>query len=172
MGIFGHPLFIAPAPTGPRGFHWMIPGLMGGMPRPGGENLSQDLAGLTRLKTQLLVSLTAEWKPDADLFASHNIDSLHVPITDFMPPTMDQAVSICQQAAAYTSAGRAVVFHCQAGKGRTGTLLAAMLIWAGASAQEAILTTRSRNADWIETEGQLAFLATFADFASGAAPSP
>ncbi len=146
-----------PASNGPEGFHWLRPGLLGGTPLPNG------FAALQKVGTKLLVSLTAEWQPDAALMARHGMRSLYVPIPDFQPPTIAQAKHVCTAAAAYTQRGEAVVFHCQAGKGRTGTLLAAMLIWAGQSAEEAIAETRGANAAWIETEGQLAFLSQFAD---------
>jgi len=143
----------------PKGFCWLHPGLLGGTPKPDETALKQ----LGQLGTRLLVTLTQEWQPDAALVARHSMQSLYVPIPDFQPPSLKQAAQICRQASAFTARGEAVVFHCHAGKGRTGSLLAAMLIWAGQSAEAAIAETRGQSEAWIETEGQLAFLAEFAE---------
>jgi len=158
-GIFEPPA--ARAEGGPNGFHWLIPALLGGMARPGLRDLEADIAALVGLKTRLLVSLTAEWVPDKALFARHGIATLHVPIVDFGVPRIEQAKMICTEAAAYIDRGEVVVFHCHAGKGRTGTMLAAMLIWSGAAAHAAIASTKARHPAWIETGGQLAFLKAF-----------
>lgn len=148
--------------NGPTNFKWLIPGLLGGTPRPGiFKDIYRDFQGLQRVKTKLLVTLTEEWKPDAAHMAEYSIDSLYAPITDLEPPTLNQALEICRVAHGYTSKGSAVVFHCHAGKGRTGTLLACMLIYAGLSWQEALDQTRKRNSRWIETQSQLDFLVEF-----------
>lgn len=146
------------AANAPQGFCWLHPGLLGGMPKPDEAALKQ----LGQLGIRLLITLTQEWQPDTALVARHGIRSLYAPIPDFQPPNLRQAAQICGEATAYTARGEAVVFHCQAGKGRTGTLLAAMLIWAGQSAEAAIAEARAQNVQWIETDGQLAFLAKFA----------
>ncbi|NOR62453.1 MAG: hypothetical protein GQ535_08180 [Rhodobacteraceae bacterium] len=142
----------------PDGFCWLHVGRLGGMPKPD----KKALKALGQLHIRLLVSLTQEWQPDAALVKSYGIESLYAPIPDFQPPSLEQAAQICREVSAYTARGEAVVFHCRAGKGRTGTLLAAMQIWAGNTAAEAIAETRARNGSWIETQGQLDFLEAFA----------
>jgi len=142
-----------------KGFCWLQPGLLGGTPQPD----KAALKALRGLQVKLLVSLTQERAPDVDLINSFGMASLYAPIPDFQPPNFAQAAQICRDVSAYTAVGEAVVFHCRAGKGRTGTLLAATLIWAGQSAEGAITETRNRNPAWIETEGQLDFLAAFAE---------
>jgi len=170
MNKFGRPDRVQPAGLGPTNFHWLVPGLLGGTPRPGlTTRPARDLEALQRVNTRLLVSLTQEWQPDTTLLAAHDIASLYVPIPDLAPPTQAQARLICAEVEAYITKGHAVVFHCHAGRGRTGTLLAAMLIWGGSSADAAIRQTRGRNKKWIETESQLGFLSQFAREMTGAA---
>ena len=162
MRPFAKPVAVTPEYNGPTNFAWLIPGLLGGCPRPGiFRGMDRDLIALQRVQTRLLVTLTDEWTPDADVIAEFDIDSLHFPMQDQEPPTLQQAIDICRQASIYADRGEAVVFHCRAGKGRTGTLLAAMLIWAGDSSAAAILATRQQNHKWIESESQLAFLEEF-----------
>ncbi len=158
---------VSPVPEyfGPNGFAWLVPGLLGGAPRPGiFRDLSRDLEALARVNTRLLVTLTEESEPEVDAFAHYGIASHYTPITDMTPPTEAQAVEICEAVAPYLDRGEAVVFHCRAGKGRTGTLLAAQLVWNGVSAADAITRTRASNPKWIETDGQLDFLHGFEAF--------
>lgn len=159
----GNPKSVASEQNGPANFHWLVPGLLGGCPRPGAtRNIQRDYEALQRVDTRLLVTLTQEWQADKVQLATYGIESFFAPIPDFHPPTLKQADLICERALAFTLAGQAVVFHCHAGKGRTGTLLAAMLIYAGLDSQSAIRQTRSQNPSWIETESQLDFLEAFA----------
>ncbi len=160
--VFRPPSGAKSAYFGPNNFCWLIPGLLGGTPRPGiFKPPHRDLAALQRVNTRLLVTLTEEYQPDEAQNTAHDIDTLYVPIPDLAPPTPEQAKAICRTVSEYVERGEAVVFHCHAGKGRTGTLLAAMLIWAGKSAEEAIVETRKRNPQWIESDSQIEFLKAF-----------
>ncbi len=160
--MFDSPDSIIPAYYGPTNFCWLAPGMLGGCPRPGiFKDMFRDLAALQRVKTRLLVTLTEEWAPDVDMIEKYEMDSLYVPITDLAAPTLQQASMICQKATQYIEQGKAVVFHCRAGKGRTGTLLAAMLIWAGQTSEAAISKTRHKNRQWIESDSQISFLEDF-----------
>jgi len=141
---------------GPAGFVWLVPGLLGGTPFPAGPH---DFEALAQVNTRLLVTLTEKHLPEAG--GRYGIVSLHAPIADMTPPSVEQAAGICKSVTSYLERGEAVVFHCRAGKGRTGTLLAAQLVWNGATAADAIAATRTRNPQWIETDSQLAFLHRF-----------
>lgn len=59
------------------------------------------------------------------------------------------------------TAGEVVAFHCRAGLGRTGTLLACQLIWSGERAIRAIERVRQINPRAIQSDEQVAFLRAF-----------
>jgi len=159
---------------GPRGFHWLAPGLLGGAARPGlMTEIENDLEALARVKTKLLVTLTEEWQPDAALMARYGIDSLYLPIPDQFPPTLEEAREVCAIVDERLEAGEAVVYHCRAGKGRTGTMLAAQLIWRGVGAADALVETRRMNKYWIESQEQEDWLPLFDAFCQrGGATGP
>lgn len=154
----------APEYNGPTNFKWLVPGVLGGCPRPGiFRDIALDLQALRRVGTDVLVTLTQEWPPETASIEAAGLRSIYQPIADLQPPTVAQALETCAHVQAEISRGKAVVFHCHAGKGRTGTLLAAMLVYNGMNAQAAVLATRVQNPKWIETEGQIKFLHTFSD---------
>jgi len=147
---------------GPRGFHWLVPGLLGGAQRPGlMYDMDIDLEGLKRVGTRVLVTLTEEWQPNAEEMARYGIESLYVPIPDREPPTLQQAIDTCEFVDRRINRGEAVVHHCRAGKGRTGTLLAAQLIWRGSTTEQAIKFAREKFSLWIESESQENWLFEF-----------
>ena len=144
---------------GPSGFHWLIPGKLGGAPRPGlFRDLTADIEALARVGTRLLFTLTEEWVPDPTDFVAHGIDNHFVPIPDRAAPTAEQALGMCEIAEQYMARGEGVVYHCRAGKGRTGTMLAAQLIHAGIKAGDAITFVKHVNPKWIESDEQMVFL--------------
>ncbi len=154
----------APEYNGPTNFKWLVPGVLGGCPRPGiFRDIALDLQALRRVGTDVLVTLTQEWPPETAAIEACGLRSIYLPIADLHPPGMTQALDTCAQVQAEISRGKAVVFHCHAGKGRTGTLLAAMLVYNGMNPQKAVAATRWKNPKWIETEGQIAFLHTLWD---------
>ena len=144
-----------------NGFSWIIEGDIGGKPRPG-----QDQDALWRwLAAQgvrLVVSLT-ESAPNKDLMAKYNIESLHLPVPDFTAPRLEDLARFIEHAKFHRHEKHAIAVHCGAGIGRTGTFLAAYLVWRGMKPEEAIALVREKRPGSIETEEQETVVRVFAD---------
>jgi len=65
-------------------------------------------------------------------------------VEDFMPPTFDQMDEFVDYVDRKLGEGKRVLVHCYAGRGRTGTMLAAYLIRRGMDADAAILEIREK----------------------------
>jgi atypical dual specificity phosphatase len=149
---------------GPTGFCWLTPGLLGGCPAPGiTGRLEADLEALQRVGTRWLITLTEKPLACADLLQRHEIGNLHLAIPDREAPTIAQAAEMTDLVATFMARDEPVVYHCLAGKGRTGTLLACQLLRSGLTFSDAITTIRQANRHWIETDVQMEFLSHFAD---------
>ena len=149
---------------GPNNFLWLKKGLLAGTPRPGLlTDIETDLESLQRVGITDLISLTM--KPlDGDKCQKYKINVIHEPIPDMQAPSMKQALRICKQVQALINKKRSVAIHCKAGLGRTGTLLAAQLIFEGESALFALEKVRQIEVRWIQSESQVAFLEEFERF--------
>jgi atypical dual specificity phosphatase len=135
-------------------FSWLVPDLLAGMAKPGAyQDLDDDLAALDALGVRLVITLTEDALPAADL-ANHGLDALHVPVEDYTAPTQKQMVRFVREARESMDAKRPVAAHCYAGKGRTGTMLAAYLVSDGRKGQQAIDEIRELRPGSIETEEQ------------------
>lgn len=151
---------------GPRGFLWLKKGILAGTPRPGiVQEIEYDLEALARVGVTTLVSLTTQ-PVDPALLARHGIEGLWMPIKDMHAPEVDAAEQMCRQLAARMADGEVVAYHCRAGLGRTGTMLAAHLIMEGQSAVQALDTVRRVEHRWVQSDEQVRFLERFSDAVS------
>lgn len=147
---------------GPRGFFWVLPGKLGGVPRPGiVDDVERDLAGLKRLGVSTLVTLEETMTVPRDLLARFGISALACPVADMSAPELDVGATLAHDVADRLSAGECVAVHCRAGLGRTGTALAAQLIFFGTSARDAIDRIRRINPSCIQSQSQIEFLSNF-----------
>lgn len=129
-------------------FDWILPRRLAGMarPRPG------SAPSLTREGVRAVLTLTEE-PPSAEL-ARAGLVVRHEPIADFAAPdeiTLARCVAFVRE---QNARGAAVVVHCHAGYGRTGTVLAACLVGEGMDPVEAITRIRRARPGSIETEEQ------------------
>lgn len=132
------------------------------------RDLDRDLAAVEVWQADVVVTLieTAE-------FAMYDVPNMatamqgrsfrwhHVPIADYSTPN-EQTVLAWQQAApdvvAALSRNGRVLFHCAAGLGRTGSVVAKLLVEMGYSPHDAIASVRALRPSSIETAAQLTFV--------------
>jgi len=149
---------------GPRGFLWLKQGLLAGTPRPGiVVDEGHDLRALQRVGIKVLVSLT-EKRFNPQKLEKYDIEGLWLRIDDMKAPAFEEAFDMCQQVQARIADGNPVAYHCKAGLGRTGTLLAAQLVMEGKTALEALESVRKIEPRWVQSEEQVKFIEGFADF--------
>ncbi len=86
-------------------------------------------------------------------------------------PTLEQGMRICQCIEQHLAQNEVVAVHCRAGLGRTGTVLAAYLIWEGDGALGALEAVRSIQPRWEQSQAQMEFLEAFAPSAAKARAS-
>jgi len=146
---------------GPRGFLWLKNGVLAGTPRPGiVADMDYDLAALKRVGITVLVSLTTTTL-DSFKLAEYGIKSVWFPIKDMGAPSPEEAITLCKKISELVEEGEIIAVHCRAGLGRTGTVLAAQLIWEGRRALDALETVRRIEPRWVQSEEQVAFLEAY-----------
>lgn len=150
--------------SGTRGFRWLRPRVLAGMPAPGLSNdLRYDLELVRGAGINYLITLTEEQLPK-EVLHEFGLESIHFPIRDMGAPALDATAALCRRVAELLAQRQVVAFHCKAGLGRTGTLLAAQLIFEGAEADSALAQVRSVEPGWVQSDVQVRFLSEFASY--------
>lgn len=153
----------AQAAQGTVAIRWVIPGLLGGLSRPGFlYDLERDLASLAAAGIKVLLCLEERQTVAVDAIERHGMRPLWLPICDMRAPSMKVARWLCEWLDVKLSENEPVAVHCRGGLGRTGTILAALLIWRGASAPEALSAVRRVEPRFVQSAEQVEFLRRFA----------
>jgi atypical dual specificity phosphatase len=155
---------------GPRGFLWLRRGCLAGTPLPGVyHDINYDLAALRRVGVTRLITLVEQPLDDKQL-APFGIQSMWHPVPDMGAPSHETGLAICGEINQLIEDGEVVAVHCLAGLGRTGTVLAAYLIWQGSTALDALETVRRVEPRWVQSQVQVSFLEKFAETIASLAP--
>ena len=147
-------------------FSFILDGVLAGMERPGTcAPLGEDLKFLKEQGIGAVVSLT-ETPLDLSEVRKEGFQYLHLPVEDFMPPSLEQIRTFMVFFEKAESEGVAVVTHCAAGRGRTGTVLACALVRRGYQPEDAIAEVRRLRPASIETQEQEELIRKYADMIS------
>ena len=132
----------------------------GGHPERGGA-LAEQLAGLRLLGYGAVLTLTQQPLDPAALAAA-GLTGLHLPIVNSAAPTRGQVDQAVQFVSGCNRRNKAVFVHCFAGYGRTGVVLAAILIGNGNTVADAVARVRNLRPGSIESAAQMEFLVSLA----------
>ncbi len=144
---------------------WIEPAVLAAGSIPVEENDIRDLHAekIRAILTLTERPITAFHEITPKLLESFDISYLHVPIPDQFPPNLDQARIILRFIEGMKSLGRPVFVHCQAGVGRTGTVLHLYYLMQGLSYEEAAARVRAKRIQCILlSDLQVDFLKEFA----------
>jgi protein-tyrosine phosphatase len=115
------------------------------------------------LKDGFLDSSGFSYNPER--FMSRGIKHINFSWPDMTIPTLHQALQIVQISIAEIYRGGKIAVHCHAGYGRTGMIIACILIAKeGMAAEDVISYVRDRRPGSIQTSGQVGFVSLFERF--------
>lgn len=129
---------------------------------------AQDVRALYQKGIRAILSLTEHpitrfREITFDLFDQLQISYFHIPIPDQFPPTFEQAQDILQIINNMKNQKRPVFVHCNAGIGRTGTILHLYYLAQRKSLEEARGLVRARRVQCVLlSDEQTTFLKAFA----------
>lgn len=149
---------------GPRGFRWIVPGVLAGCPQPGAvAPIEYDLDLLGAAGITHLITLTELDLPQ-DLLRIHGLANTHLPIFDRKAPSTGQMQMLLVRMQRLIQSGEVLAVHCLAGLGRTGLVLAAWLVRdGGLSAATAMERLRRIEPAYVQSQEQETFLQHFED---------
>lgn len=116
-------------------------GRLAGLPGP--AYMEWDMPRLRKMGFSVVVSLECERLNTFDI-EDAGFEHRKICVPDFTAPTFEQIDEFLAFVEAKHREGKKVLVHCYAGRGRTGTMLAAHLIRQGMHADAAIREIRER----------------------------
>ena len=151
-------------------FSWVIPGKLAASGMPGSRfgsffngigTLAEDLKLAGNGKIGALVSLTERALDQVEIDAA-GVQYLHLPVADMAAPAVEDCRRFVDFVSERNEEGAAVLVHCVAGRGRTGTMLACYFVAQGSTPLEALERVRSLRPGSVETEAQEAAVFEYA----------
>ena len=154
---------------------WLIPGVLAGMSMPfihqdrrfntfGPQaDYADELPALYAAGIRAVVCLL-NIPSDAAIYESAGFAFKCLPVPNGGAPSVEQAQEFIKFVGLQLAEQHPVAVHCEAGLGRTGTMLATYLISQGDSAEQAIRRVRAAEGAAVETQRQIQFLEQFAAF--------
>ena len=115
----------------PTNFSWVIDGKLAGsgLPMTYSQFFWLIKHGIKTIITVREVPLPSNWFTDSiKNIDSDNINYLHLSVEDFGAPSIEEIDSTVDYIQRQIDNRKPVMVHCAAGKGRTGTILAAYLL--------------------------------------------
>ncbi len=158
---------------------WAIDGVLAGMGMPwldplrrlncGGalDAFPDDLPVLHALGIRAIVCLL-NLPGDAAIFQDAGFEFKCIPVADGHPPSLAQAAEFVEFARNCRLRNLPLAIFCEAGIGRTGTMIASYFISQGETAAQAIAHVRQAEPSAVETVRQIRFLEEFANRNSNA----
>jgi atypical dual specificity phosphatase len=138
----------------PTNFSWVIEGKLAGSGMP--MNYSQFLwvmtHGVKAIVTVREVPLPSKWFSNGN---GDDVDYFHLRVEDYSAPSLEEIDNTIDYIQQQISKNKPVMVHCAAGRGRTGTILAAYLIKKeNVTANQAIKKIRSIRPGSIQSNQQ------------------
>ena len=119
----------------PTNFHWFIEGKLAGSGVPMSKKEAKwliDKQGIRTIVTIKEKPLSEEWLSNSNGAntdgSNRKIDYLHISVNDYGAPSLEELDYVVNYINRQIDMIKPVMVHCSAGKGRTGTILAAYLI--------------------------------------------
>ena len=127
----------------------------------GGRIHPKDIPSLELLGVSAVVDTRAEYRDEAALMEQAHIQLLLLPTPDTHPLTIEQLFSGSQWAQEHMQQGGRVLVHCEHGVGRSVLLTAAVLVYGGMSAHEALQLVQKKRWQASPNHRQVARLREF-----------
>lgn len=136
---------------------WVIPNKLLGVRKPENE---VEVAYLKSIGVGGIVTLLDD-EENHKLYVATDMDFLWTPMKGGTAPEVDQVIEASEFISDINSKGKAVAIHCNNGRKRTGTMLAAQLVRQGMDGDQAIYRIQELNHEAQLNDLQKDFLHNF-----------